>query len=97
MLPLRGWANVTMHMPVAPEHSAVVTGAAHAACHGDQADTSSKPSVPACSLCDLCNGMALSQLTSAVGTEEARHPMVGLAPSLRLAGEPPPFFRPPRA
>jgi hypothetical protein len=97
LLPLRGVANVLMHVP-ADGHTAAVTGTATAApCHGEAVSDEMPAHADSCTLCELCHGTALPGFVSTPGADRAR-PIWTAAPSMApAAGLPSPFFRPPRA
>ena len=92
-LPLRGVAQVVMHLP-APASSAP--------CHGDHAVTPDADAhapatqgTPACTLCDLCHGAVLPAAVPVVLAEGAA-PQVALAVPLSGHVLPGRLDRPPR-
>jgi hypothetical protein len=94
LLPLRGWANLTMHLPTqgsasaAPCHG-VEMAAAHAA--ADTADAA-----PSCTLCDVCHGVMLPAAEMAQGSDRCAQPLPTARPAPAAAAEPDTLFRPPR-
>jgi hypothetical protein len=99
LLPLRGWAEATMHLP-APAAQSAADEAPMPPCHaalaqhdGDTPDESAS----GCSLCSLCHGTALC-LGEAGLTHEAA---ASAAPAAAPQGHGPPALplpeRPPRA
>ena len=89
-LPLRGVAQVTMHLPAGPAAEAT------APCHGhDEAPSPDAPTSSACSLCDLCHGAALPAVAPALA-DEGMPPMVAAVPRLHGLLAPRHFDRPPR-
>jgi len=92
LLPLRGWANLAMHLP-APAQAAV----ASAPCHGDAAQAKADAAAKTCTLCDLCHGSLLPLAGVAALTENRR--AQALPVDLTRAApqaEPDGLFRPPR-
>ena len=85
-LPLRGLAQVTMHLPAE----------ATAPCHGhDEAPLPDAPSSSACSLCDLCHGAALPSVAPGLAAHGVL-PLVAAVPRLHGLMAPRHFDRPPR-
>ena len=90
-LPLRGLAQVAMHLPTGAD--AVVA----APCHGQHDDPAQQPPADSpCNLCDLCHGGALP-MAQAVEPDIVTPPRVALAPALTGLLAPRRFERPPRA
>jgi cytochrome c553 len=92
LLPLRGWANLTMHLPVqdAP---------AFAPCHdlGGQAATEPSQSTTTCTLCDVCHGaMLLLGDSTAPRADRSAQALPAALPIAAQAAEPDALFRPPR-
>ena len=106
LLPLRGWANLAMHLPpagaaetAAPCHGA---GAPAPSAHGDTHDHAQHHTdggahaATACVLCDLCHG---ALLLPAFATPGAAPPAAAWAAALPVpvaAAEPATPLRPPR-
>jgi hypothetical protein len=101
LLPLRGWAEATMHLPApaAPAAHAAADEAPMPPCHAAMAHEGDTPDESAfgCSLCSLCHGTALC-LGEAGITHEAA---ASTAPAAAPQGHGPPALplpeRPPRA
>lgn len=99
LLPLRGWAEVTMHLS-APALPSVAFEASLPPCHAVLAqgdDVAPEESGSGCSLCSLCHGSALC-----IGeTSSARESATRTAPMAAPQGHGPPVLplpeRPPRA
>ncbi len=92
LLPLRGWANLTMHLPV-QDTPAV------APCHGVEGQSAAESADAAtdCTLCDVCHGAALLRAGSAPHDSDRRAaPLPVTEPVAALAVEPDGLFRPPR-
>ena len=90
LLPLRGWANLVMHLP-APSAPAV------APCHGDAAQAKADSAVKTCSLCALCHGSLLPQAALAPLAEDRHAQALPLALGTAAPdAEPDGLFRPPR-
>lgn len=90
LLPLRGWAHLSMHLPAADT-------SVMAPCHGAVADAD--PSAPAqpCTLCDICHGAMLPWPDGAASHQDRRaQPLPDAAPRPAPAAEPDTLFRPPR-
>lgn len=94
LLPLRGWANLTMHLP-APGSAAM------APCHGAETVAADQVADAAdaaqgCTLCDVCHGGMLLTAERVQGSDRCTQPL----PSARAApvakAEPGILFRPPR-
>lgn len=97
LLPLRGWAGVTMHVPAASsgQQAALVApchGETHAAAAVDAADKTPK----ACALCDLCHAAALPAASMRTGGERLAQAPPDATPRATVATEPDALFRPPR-
>ena len=92
LLPLRGWANLAMHLPT-PAHAAVAV----APCHGDAARAKADAAAKTCSLCELCHG-ALLPLAGIAPLAENRRAQALPVALTRAApqAEPDDLFRPPR-
>jgi hypothetical protein len=91
LLPLRGWANLAMHLP-APAAPGV------APCHGDAAQAKADDTaVKTCTLCELCHGSLLPLDGVAPLAEDRCAQTLPLA-LFRAApqAEPDGLFRPPR-
>jgi hypothetical protein len=92
LLPLRGWANLTMHLP-AQDAPAV------APCHGVDGQSAAQPAhaTTACTLCDVCHGaVLLLELDASQSTDRRAQPLPPAGPAAAPAAEPSAFFRPPR-
>jgi hypothetical protein len=90
LLPLRGWAHLSMHLPAAD--ASVI-----APCHGEAA--AADPATPdqPCTLCDICHGAMLPWADSAAsGRDRRAQPLPAAAPQAAPAAEPDALFRPPR-
>jgi hypothetical protein len=99
LLPLRGWAEATMHLP-APAAQSAADEAPMPPCHAAMAQqdgATPDESTSGCSLCSLCHGTALC-LGEAGITHEAA---ASTAPAAAPQGHGPPALplpeRPPRA
>jgi hypothetical protein len=99
LLPLRGWAEATMHLP-APAAQSAADEAPMPPCHAAMAQhdgATPDDSTSGCSLCSLCHGTALC-LGEAGLTHEAA---ASTAPAAAPQGHGPPALplpeRPPRA
>jgi len=89
LLPLRGWANLTMHLPT-PAAPAV------APCHGVDGQTAADAATP-CTLCDVCHGAMLLLADSLErGSDRRAQPLPAALPATALVAEPDALFRPPR-
>jgi hypothetical protein len=94
LLPLRGWANLTMHLP-APGSAAM------APCHGAEmvaADMTADAADPAqaCTLCDVCHGGMLLAAEPAQGSDRRAQLLPSARAAPMAAAEPDILFRPPR-
>lgn len=90
LLPLRGWANLAMHL-TAPAAPAV------APCHADAAQSTADTTVKACTLCELCHGSLLPLASVAVLAEDRCAQALPLALTRAAPqAEPDSLFRPPR-
>lgn len=90
LLPLRGWAHLSMHLPAADT-------TVMAPCHG--AEAAADPSAPSqpCTLCDICHGAMLPWADSASpGADRRAQALPAVAPRAAPAAEPDTLFRPPR-
>jgi len=91
LLPLRGWAHLSMHLP-APADSSVVTP-----CHGAEAAADPSDTAQHCTLCDICHGaMLLLSGDAAQGKDRRAQPLPAAAPQAAPTAEPDAVFRPPR-
>jgi hypothetical protein len=92
LLPLRGWAHVTMHLQASGTPAA-------APCHGSDAQAAAEPADTAkpCTLCDVCHGVMLLLAGSAAqGDDRRAQPLPGALPAAAPAAEADALFRPPR-
>jgi hypothetical protein len=92
LLPMRGWANLTMHLPVQD-------AAAVAPCHGAEGQSAADPAdTPApCTLCDVCHGAMLLPACAAPQHGDRRgQPLPAAVPLAAQSAEPETLFRPPR-
>ena len=90
LLPLRGWAHSSMHLPAADTSAA-------APCHGAEAVTDPSTAVQPCTLCDICHSAMLPWADGALSHPDRRaQPLPGAAPPAAAATEPGTLFRPPR-
>jgi hypothetical protein len=92
LLPLRGWANLTMHLP-APSAPAV------APCHGIDVQAAVQPAAAAvpCTLCDVCHGALLLPAGDAPrGVDRRAQPLPATVSAVRPDAEADTLFRPPR-
>ncbi len=92
LLPLRGWANLTMHLPV-QDTPAV------APCHGLEGQSATGPAdaAAACTLCDVCHGAVLLLAGGEPQQSDRRaQPLPAALPFAAQAHEPDALFRPPR-
>lgn len=92
LLPLRGWANLTMHLP-AQNVPAV------APCHGVEGQAAAEPADAAtpCTLCDVCHGaVLLLERSMPKGDDRRAQPLPAALPAAQPAAEPDALFRPPR-
>ena len=100
LLPLRGWANVVMHLP-APHataagcHDGAAAATAHAGHHAQAPPGEAAPHASSCTLCDLCHGAALPCCASSPRRDYAP-PRVELAAAVELGSARAPHRRPPR-
>jgi hypothetical protein len=99
LLPLRGWAEATMHLSVSAPPSAA-SEAPMPPCHAAMAEhggAAPVESASGCSLCSLCHGSALCQGESSIAHDAAATTVPAAAPQ----GHGPPALplpeRPPRA
>lgn len=99
LLPLRGWAEVAMHLSApAPQSAAVTTSMppCHAAMAAHDGGVSGE-SASGCSLCSLCHGSALCVGEAGIGHDAATTAVLAAVPQ----GHGPPALpqpeRPPRA
>ena len=94
LLPLRGWANLTMHLPAqGPATVAPCHGMAAAAA---DASAESPDAAQPCSLCDVCHGVMLHGAESPHGSDRRAQPLPTALPAVTAAGDPDTLFRPPR-
>jgi hypothetical protein len=90
LLPLRGWAHLSMHL-TAPDLSVM------APCHGAEAAADSSASTPPCTLCDICHGAVLPWADSPAPSKDRRAQALPAAASRAAPpAEPDALFRPPR-
>lgn len=90
LLPLRGWANLTMHLPAADTP-------VMAPCHGEASQAAADPAGEACTLCDLCHGAVLLAVAPAPpGSDRRAQALPTAALRSAPAAEPDALFRPPR-
>lgn len=90
LLPLRGWAHLSMHLPATDT-------TAMAPCHG--AEAAADPTAPSqvCTLCDICHGAMLPWADNAAPSKDRRaQALPAAAPRAAPASEPDTLFRPPR-
>lgn len=101
LLPLRGWAEATMHLaaPAAPAAHSAADEAPMPPCHAAMAQhdgATPDESASACSLCSLCQGTALCLSEAGIAHEAA----AAVAPAAAPQGYGPPALplpeRPPR-
>ncbi len=92
LLPLRGWANLTMHLPV--------QGAPVAApCHGGEGQSAAEPADASttCTLCDVCHGAVLLRAGSTPQHSDRRAQPLPVAVAVAApAVVPDGLYRPPR-
>jgi len=91
LLPLRGWAHLSMHLPAADT-------AVMAPCHGAEA-AAADPSATSqpCTLCDICHGAMLPWSDSAApGKDRRAQALPDAVPQAAPPAEPDALFRPPR-
>jgi cytochrome c553 len=90
LLPLRGWAHLSMHLPAADTSAA-------APCHGAEAAADPSSTTPPCTLCDICHGAMLPWADDSASRPDRRAQCLpGAAPAATAAAEPDTLFRPPR-
>ncbi len=92
LLPLRGWANLTMHLPAQ-------AAPAVAPCHGVEGQFAAQPAdaATACTLCDVCHGAVLLREGNAPqSTDRRAQPLPAAVAAAAPAAEPSALFRPPR-
>jgi hypothetical protein len=92
LLPLRGWANLTMHLP---SQDASIT----VPCHDVDGQSTAEPADAAasCTLCDVCHGAVLLLEGSAPqGKDRGAQALMAALPAAVPAAEPTALFRPPR-
>jgi hypothetical protein len=90
LLPLRGWANLTMHLPATDTP-------VMAPCHGEASPAAADPAGEACTLCDVCHGAVLLAVDLAPpGHDRRAQTLPAAAPQPAPAAEPDALFRPPR-
>jgi hypothetical protein len=90
LLPLRGWAHLSMHLPAADTNLV-------APCHGAESVADASGKAPACTLCDICHGAMLPWADAAAAQPDRRAQALPLAaPRAAPAAEPDALFRPPR-
>ena len=90
LLPLRGWAHLSMHLPAAD--AGIV-----APCHGEQSEPEASGTTPSCTLCGICHGAMLPWADAAAPQPDPRsQELPAAAPRAAPAGEPDALFRPPR-
>lgn len=89
LLPLRGWANLTMHLPASDTP-------VMAPCHGAEAAADPADTSQPCTLCDVCHG-AMLPVSHLLQLKDPRtQPLPVAAPLAAAAAEPDALFRPPR-
>lgn len=94
LLPLRGWANLTMHLPP-PDSVAVMP------CHGPEAQAADvaadgADAAQSCTLCDVCHGVVLHAARAAQAIDHRTQPLPAARAAPVDALEPDALFRPPR-
>lgn len=92
LLPLRGWANLTMHLPASKTP-------AMAPCHGVDGPAAAEPADAAtpCTLCDVCHGAVLLQGGGVpLGKDRRAQALPAALPAAAPSAEPDAMFRPPR-
>jgi len=90
LLPLRGWAHLSMQLP-APDSSVVTP------CHGAEAAAGPSDMAQPCTLCDVCHGaMLLWAGDAALGKDRRAQSLPAAAPQAAPMSEPDALFRPPR-
>ncbi len=90
LLPLRGWANLAMHLPATDTP-------VMAPCHGAEAAADAADTSQPCTLCGVCHGAVLLPVdTAAQGDDRRAQPIPAAAPLAAPAAEPEALFRPPR-
>jgi hypothetical protein len=94
-LPLRGWANATMHLPTFS--TPLATESSSLPCH-ERAPSALHAAEPGtgCGLCDLCHAAALPADTPPLVRAKSSPPRVATLPELAVISRPSAFFRPPR-
>ena len=89
LLPLRGWANLTMHLPATDTP-------VMAPCHGTEAAADAVGTSQPCTLCDVCHGAMLPASHAPQLKDPQTQPQPVAAPMAAAAAEPDALFRPPR-
>jgi cytochrome c5 len=90
LLPLRGWAHLSMHLPATDTP-------VMAPCHGAAAAADPSGASLPCTLCDICHGAMLPWAEGAApGKDRRAQPLPAATPRDALAVEPDALFRPPR-
>jgi cytochrome c553 len=90
LLPLRGWAHLSMHLPAAETSAA-------APCHGAETAPDPSTATPHCTLCDICHGAILPWADVEASQPDRRaQPLPGAAPPVAVVAEADSLFRPPR-
>jgi hypothetical protein len=89
LLPLRGWANLTMHLPATDMP-------VMAPCHGAEAAADPADVSQPCTLCDVCHGAMLLASHVPPLKDPQTQPLPAAAPLPMLVAEPDALFRPPR-
>jgi hypothetical protein len=90
LLPLRGWAHLSMHLPGS---DTIVM----APCHGAEAATERSDTAQPCTLCDVCHAaMLLLASDAALGKDRRAQTLPDAAPQAARTTEPDALFRPPR-
>ncbi len=89
LLPLRGWANLTMHLPAADTPIM-------APCHGAEAAADPAGTSQPCTLCDVCHGAMLLASHAPQLKDQRSQPLPDAVALAAPAAEPDALFRPPR-